>query len=990
METTSVRKINNYRSRQEREDSDKFCSDHYTEDGEKEKCKSEQRMFSFLPSAAVEVLPNCKKPSCAIELFYETLEAMYRRMDIRVNAGAARGSWQCRVTSPDQNVIRTLIFFDDSDIEYTPASISLTQYEPDPTVKMSTVNKGIGPVQLSCVLDGLEAADLERFEMSSNQAREHGDMTARKGRYPELIWHRDSERFWPGLGNRIFGGTNEYDPYLYDTFGGHGHWNDNDMTYISSEQNVFYTTRKSPSSRIQLRTTLKIYNWIESDAGQYKCGIDHANSTVDVKPFAAPQDNLYPVEILSATPLIDESNKRFGVALKWSTPYDPCRNEQNCYDGECTTDAKEKCNNFRKKYCDSTERDEECDSGIREKFGGDTNFRFELGLFPLDETVKSYLTLDHDHKTVSRKDIRLGPDFNYVTVDNSAELESYLPPCAAKILCAIDEKYSWGKCGDLESGNDKHECIRYQNVGMTRLICGCSYWNSIDDKTISLLAGIKYDIRMIAKEMKPMTTDGSSYEGAYVLRKSMHVTMPVLPIQINQKPIINIEQSSSIFDGYVMIHWSYSFDDPSAEPVNGIKPIIQNHYINWGYVNQDPYLSRSLDSLTRSARIGPLSPNKKYFVYIDVSYKGAPNNVEKSLNYYIEGNRVYDYIKNPEERRRPLGVRDFSIKAGLVESEPSYKSIIYNFKSPLIDRNQYFELRTYHPNNIEWVINLNPGKIKSIKKCVHRCEYKYSRLQQFIAPLSEAQNQSFSARMTVYDFRNVDSLPKYAVYISENELSQYGKILPPCQLLYNNSGKDGVLNENDELKLEWTCEQRIRLQIGQNKTYGTRKQRMADDAFVTFIQQLERAKLTHRLQFELRWIFRTELFQDDIEWKADRHLVKTYDELRKENEREYIETADKNISEPVLRKIFAKEYGTSNIPFTIPWINPQSDNVNKCDRTFAQIRMFLVNPADQTLQLSSNFSDLLSFDAPDQRPMSQPVIETLMYNAKRKYLKVTI
>ena len=109
---------------------------------------------------------------------------MYGRMDLEVLPNQARGSFQCRVSTPEKtNVIRTIIFFDDSDTNYTPISVSLIRNEPDSMVKNSDIEKNIHPLKLECALDGLENDDLARFEMSPNQARSMGDMTAQKGKY---------------------------------------------------------------------------------------------------------------------------------------------------------------------------------------------------------------------------------------------------------------------------------------------------------------------------------------------------------------------------------------------------------------------------------------------------------------------------------------------------------------------------------------------------------------------------------------------------------------------------------------------------------------------------------------------------------------------------------------------------------------------------------------------------------------------------------------
>ena len=124
---------------------------------------------------------------------YDLMEPMYFRQDLYIAPSAARGSYQCRVSTETIEEIRTLIFFDQSDVDYSPAVISLTQFEPDPEIKMSTVLKSLEPLKLQCTLSGLELDDIKRFEMSANRAREKGHMSARKGRYPLFNWQKDSE-----------------------------------------------------------------------------------------------------------------------------------------------------------------------------------------------------------------------------------------------------------------------------------------------------------------------------------------------------------------------------------------------------------------------------------------------------------------------------------------------------------------------------------------------------------------------------------------------------------------------------------------------------------------------------------------------------------------------------------------------------------------------------------------------------------------------------
>jgi len=123
------------------------------------------------------------------------------------------------------------------------------------------------------------------------------------------------------------------------------------------------------------------------------------------------------------------------------------------------------------------------------------------------------------------------------------------------------------------------------------------------------VAGVEYEVRMTSVENQPVgnqPVENQPVENRprgfqssesqtslfnpnsilYLMRAPKRVTMPVLSTEIgNSKPILNREQSSSIFDGFVTIHWTYPFDN-FPDPVNGIKPIIKNHFINWGFVDQ--------------------------------------------------------------------------------------------------------------------------------------------------------------------------------------------------------------------------------------------------------------------------------------------------------------------------------------------------------------------------------------------------------------------
>lgn len=80
------------------------------------------------------------------------------------------------------------------------------------------------------------------------------------------------------------------------------------------------------------------------------------------------------------------------------------------------------------------------------------------------------------------------------------------------------------------------------------------------------------------------------------------------------------------------------------------------------------------------------------------------------------------------------------------------------------------------------------------------------------------------------------------------------------------------------------------------------------------------------------------------------------------------------------------EFGGANSPFS--WkgeLKRPVENVSKCERTYAEVRMSLQIGSNW---IFSNFSDMLSFDAPSEPPMVRPEIEALMFNANERYLKV--
>ena len=61
---------------------------------------------------------------------------MYARMDLEIQPAAAKGSYQCRVVSKEKTEIRTFLFLDDSDKDYSPAVISLAQFQHDLKVRL--------------------------------------------------------------------------------------------------------------------------------------------------------------------------------------------------------------------------------------------------------------------------------------------------------------------------------------------------------------------------------------------------------------------------------------------------------------------------------------------------------------------------------------------------------------------------------------------------------------------------------------------------------------------------------------------------------------------------------------------------------------------------------------------------------------------------------------------------------------------------------------
>ena len=243
------------------------------------------------------------------------------------------------------------------------------------------------------------------------------------GRYPELLWRQDSRGFQPGVGNRVY----ESSEYLRDKSQMINEWT---TKFKSSQQNVFEITRKNPSSRIQLKSTLKLYDYLPLDGGMYQCGSDYAYSTAVVAPFAGNKENLFPVKLLDATPRAQGS--KFGVALRWSTPFSPS--------------PRFSCESFRENRCDD-EQGIDCDSSILQSFVKETSenrFRFDLGLFPLDRAARYYFSKDRpEHKTMSKMRLSMNvddpsaSDTVFRTVEDSKELLEIPPSCSQKVRLAI-------------------------------------------------------------------------------------------------------------------------------------------------------------------------------------------------------------------------------------------------------------------------------------------------------------------------------------------------------------------------------------------------------------------------------------------------------------------------------------------------------------------------------------------------------------------------
>lgn len=93
--------------------------------------------------------------------------------------------------------------------------------------------------------------------------------------------------------------------------------------------------------------------------------------------------------------------------------------------------------------------------------------------------------------------------------------------CDQKILCTVDEKFQWGKCAELLDSDERNECfrltiirnltfsyytksflitvlkiyVRYEKAGMTRLICGCTHWNSdLAREDVEMQPGVHYEV----------------------------------------------------------------------------------------------------------------------------------------------------------------------------------------------------------------------------------------------------------------------------------------------------------------------------------------------------------------------------------------------------------------------------------------------------------------------------------------------------------------
>ena len=316
--TTKIKKINNYRTKAEREEVKSFCKklqqakmtdSSKINESKINQCIKEQRMLSFLPALGVEVLPSCEG-ICNTGLLilddnFANMTAMYHRLDLTIQPKQARGSWQCRVaTDTFTNEVRTLVFFDSFDEQYTPAAISLTPYEPDLKYKTSDYEKFLEPLKVQCVVDGLTESDVGNFEKSYDKSKADGDMTGETGKYPDLKWSHNGEKFNPGRGHMIYGGHYDME-YLknlqiyFKDFDKHDMLRWDEKNHLdSAAQNVFdvYRNGQAVYSKIRMASTLKIYDWIRNDSGMYKCGMDYAFASYDAKPFSAPVDNLYTVK----------------------------------------------------------------------------------------------------------------------------------------------------------------------------------------------------------------------------------------------------------------------------------------------------------------------------------------------------------------------------------------------------------------------------------------------------------------------------------------------------------------------------------------------------------------------------------------------------------------------------------------------------------------------------------------------------------------------
>lgn len=88
-------------------------------------------MPNFGDLRSFEFLTETSKWVPVIRKIFEQSSPMYARMDLEIQPEAARGSYQCRVVSREKNEIRSFLFLDDSDVYYTPAVISLAQFQPD-------------------------------------------------------------------------------------------------------------------------------------------------------------------------------------------------------------------------------------------------------------------------------------------------------------------------------------------------------------------------------------------------------------------------------------------------------------------------------------------------------------------------------------------------------------------------------------------------------------------------------------------------------------------------------------------------------------------------------------------------------------------------------------------------------------------------------------------------------------------------------------------